>query len=130
MKTEEKPATHLAVGNTAYWYCGGCGNYFSDQAGTKAITLESTVIPKLPDHIADGTGWHFDGNSHWNGCLCGTAFNESPHTFVWVTDQEATATEAGKKHEKCTVCGYAKAAVEIPATGTDTSSGSNQSLYC
>ena len=40
------------------------------------------------------------------------------HTFKWITDEEATATEAGSKHEECTVCGYAKAAVEIPATGT------------
>lgn len=38
--------------------------------------------------------------------------------FEWVIDKEATATEAGSKHEECTVCGYEKAAVEIPATGT------------
>ena len=37
--------------------------------------------------------------------------------FAWVTDKEATATEAGSKHEECTVCGYEKAAVEIPAAG-------------
>ncbi len=39
--------------------------------------------------------------------------NEAAHTFAWVTDQEATATEAGAKHEECTVCGYAKTAIEI-----------------
>ena len=44
------------------------------------------------------------------------------HTFEWVIDKEATATEAGSKHEECTVCGYAKAAVEIPATGASESS--------
>ncbi len=38
-----------------------------------------------------------------------------PHTFVWKTDKAATATEKGSKHEECTVCGYEKAAVEIPA---------------
>ena len=38
--------------------------------------------------------------------------------FEWVIDKEATATEAGSKHKECTVCGYEKAAVEIPATGT------------
>lgn len=41
--------------------------------------------------------------------------------FEWVIDKEATAAEAGSKHEECTVCGYAKAAVEIPATGDTTS---------
>ena len=46
------------------------------------------------------------------------------HTFEWVIDKEATETEAGSKHEECTVCGYAKAAVEIPATGTTTPSTS------
>lgn len=44
--------------------------------------------------------------------------NVAEHTFTWVTDKEATATEKGSKHEECTVCGYEKAAVEIPATGT------------
>ena len=33
-------------------------------------------------------------------------------------DKEATATTRGSKHEECTVCGYKKAAVEIPATGS------------
>ena len=45
---------------------------------------------------------------------------EAAHTFAWVTDKEATATEAGSKHEECTACGYEKAAVEIPATGGTT----------
>lgn len=45
------------------------------------------------------------------------------HQFEWVIDKEATATEKGSKHEECTVCGYAKEAVEIPAEGnaSDTS---------
>ena len=40
------------------------------------------------------------------------------HSFKWVIDKEATATTRGSKHEECTVCGYKKAAVEIPATGS------------
>lgn len=40
------------------------------------------------------------------------------HQFEWVVDKEATETEPGLKHEECTICGYEKAAVEIPATGT------------
>ena len=43
------------------------------------------------------------------------------HTsFKWVVDKEATATQKGSKHEECKVCGYKKAAVEIPATGSTT----------
>lgn len=55
--------------------------------------------------------------------ICGDSYVDSyteptGHTFIWVTDKEATATEAGSKHEECVVCGYAKAAETIPATGT------------
>ena len=44
-----------------------------------------------------------------------------------MTDKEATATEAGSRHEECDVCGFAKAAVEIPATGTTADTGKNDS---
>ena len=128
VKTEAKAATHMTEGNIEYWYCDGCDKYFSDEAGTKEIALKDTVIPKLTEHTADGTGWHSDETNHWNTCECGEKLNEAAHTFEWVTDKEATATEAGSKHEKCTVCGYEKAAVEIPATGTpsDTDTSSPQ----
>ena len=118
IKTEAKPATHMTEGNIEYWYCDGCGKYFSDEAGTKEIALANTVIPKLTEHTADGTGWHSDETNHWNTCECGEKLNEAAHTFEWVTDKEATATEAGSRHKECTVCGYEEAAVEIPATGT------------
>jgi len=41
-----------------------------------------------------------------------------PVTYTVTYDKEATATTRGSKHEECTVCGYKKAAVEIPATGS------------
>ena len=118
VKTEAKPATHMAAGNIEYWYCDGCKKYFSDEAGTKEIAPADTVLPKLTEHTADGTGWHSDETNHWNTCECGEKLNEAAHDYEWVVDREATATQAGSKHEECTVCGYKKAAVEIPATGT------------
>lgn len=118
VKIEAKLATHLAVGNTEYWYCDGCDKYLSDEAGTNEISSEDTVIQKLTEHTTDGTGWHFDKTKHWNTCECGATLNEAPHIFKWVTDKKATATKAGSKHEECTVCGYVKAVVEIPATET------------
>ena len=128
VKTEAKPATHMTEGNIEYWYCDGCEKYFSDEAGTKEIDLADTVIPKLTEHTADGTGWHSDKTGHWNTCECGEKLNEAAHTFEWIIDKEATAAETGSKHEKCTVCGYEKTAVEIPATGTpsDTDTSSPQ----
>ena len=122
VKTEAKAATHMTEGNIEYWYCDGCDQYFSDEAGTQEIALADTVIPKLTEHTADGIGWHSDGTGHWNTCECGEKLNEAAHTFEWVTDKEATATEAGSRHKECTVCGYEKAAVEIPATGTPSDS--------
>lgn len=63
-------------------------------------------------------GWTSDENNHWKKCqYCESITDQGAHTFTWITDKEATATEAGSKHEECTVCGYAKAAVVIPATG-------------
>lgn len=119
VKTEAKAATHLTEGNIEYWYCDGCDKYFRDQAGTEEIAdLSETVIPKLAEHTLDNTGWHSDETNHWNTCECGEKLNEAAHTFEWVTDKEATATEAGSQHKECTVCGYEEAAVEIPATGT------------
>lgn len=65
-----------------------------------------------------GTEWKYDGANHWHECACGDKADTAVHTFKWVTDKEATSAEKGSKHEECTVCGYKKAAVEIPATGS------------
>ena len=43
-----KAATEDAEGNIEYWYCGGCGKYYSDKDGTKEITKADTVTAKLP----------------------------------------------------------------------------------
>ena len=42
-----KDATCTEDGNTAYWYCTGCGKYFSDEALTVEIDPAATVITKL-----------------------------------------------------------------------------------
>lgn len=44
-----KAATRAAEGNVEYWYCAGCGKYYSDAAATKEITLADTVTAQLPD---------------------------------------------------------------------------------
>ena len=45
--TEAKAATESAEGNIEYWHCNGCGNYFSDAAGTKKIKQADTVTARL-----------------------------------------------------------------------------------
>lgn len=120
-KVDAKEATHLAEGNIEYWLCTKCGCYFSDAGGSTAIAAADVVIPKTAEHTVDSTGWHSDADNHWNTCECGEKLNLSGHSFTWVIDREATAEEKGSKHEQCTVCGYAKAAVEIPVGGIETS---------
>ncbi len=45
---EAKAATEDAEGNIEYWYCGGCGKYYSDKDGTEEIAKADTVTAKLP----------------------------------------------------------------------------------
>ena len=44
-----KAATKTTEGNIEYWYCDGCGKYFSDKDGTKEIKKADTVTAKLKD---------------------------------------------------------------------------------
>ena len=67
-----------------------------------------------------GSEWKYDATNHWHECSCGDKDDVAAHSFKWVVDKEATATQKGSKHEECKVCGYKKAAVEIPATGSAT----------
>ena len=44
-----KAATKTTEGNIEYWYCEGCGKYFSDKDCTKEIKKADTVTAKLKD---------------------------------------------------------------------------------
>ena len=83
------------------------------------VETDLTVTPTAASHTHSyGTDWKYDETNHRHECACGDKADTAAHTFKWVTDKEATATEKGSKHEECTVCGYKKAAVDIPATGS------------
>ena len=65
--------------------------------------------------------WRKDTDNHWKECSrCHEKKDEAAHDFKWVVDRKATAMQKGFKHEECKVCGYKKAAVEIPATDSTT----------
>ena len=49
---DAKAATAESAGNIEYWHCKKCGKYFSDAKAAHEITLEQTVIEKLPDKEA------------------------------------------------------------------------------
>lgn len=83
--------------------------------------LETGTIPATGsgEHTHSySSDWKSDSINHWKECSCGHKDDVAAHSFKWVVDKEATATKKGTKHEECKVCGYKKAAVEIPATGS------------
>jgi Zn ribbon nucleic-acid-binding protein len=80
-------------------------------------------IPKIDSHNHNyGTEWKYDETNHWHECEDGEKADITAHNFKWIVDKEATTAEKGSKHEECTVCGYKKAAVDIPAIGFGSSS--------
>lgn len=105
-------------GNTAYYTCDGCDKWFEDATGASEITDKTSVILAATGHST--SDWKYDADNHWHECSCGDKADKAAHDFKWVVDKEATATKKGSKHEECKVCGYKKAAVEIPATGSTT----------
>ena len=88
------------------------------------MTIETIPATGGGEHTHSyGSDWKNDAANHWHECSCGDKADKAAHDFKWVVDKEATATQKGSKHEECRVCGYKKAAVEIPATGTPTEPG-------
>ena len=49
-----KADTEDSEGNIEYWYCSGCGKYYSDKDGTKEIAKADTVTAKLPKYPQTG----------------------------------------------------------------------------
>lgn len=96
-----------------------------DESDTQSFWVETdlTMTPVADGHTHKyGTEWKYDETNHWHECECGNKADITAHTFKQIIDKEATTTEKGSKHEECTVCGYKKAAVDIPVTGVGISS--------
>ena len=110
----DTPATATTSG-TKHKKCTVCGY---------TMTIETIPATGGGEHTHSyGSDWKNDATNHWHECSCGDKADKAAHDFKWVVDKEATATQKGSKHEECRVCGYKKAAVEIPATGTPTEPG-------
>lgn len=73
------------------------------------------TVEGVRKHEAVNDEWLSDDSAHWHQCACGDKIDESAHDFEWVVVKAPTATEKGSKQQKCTVCGHALPAVEIPA---------------
>ena len=82
--------------------------------------------------------WGSDASQHWHECTdaacpdkTGSVKDLADHTFQWVVDREATTSEAGIKHEACTVCGYTRNAnteiAKLSSAGSNSSTSSTDS---
>ena len=109
----DTPATATTSG-TKHKKCTVCGY---------TMTIETIPATGGEHTHSYGSDWKNDATNHWHECSCRDKADKAAHVFKWVVDKEATATQKGSKHEECRVCGYKKAAVEIPATGTPTEPG-------
>ena len=109
----DTPATATTSG-TKHKKCTVCGY---------TMTIETIPATGGEHTHSYGSEWKNDATNHWHECSCRDKADKAAHDFKWVVDKEATATQKGSKHEECRVCGYKKAAVEIPATGTPTEPG-------
>ena len=141
-----KYGTEWKYDETNHWHECECGNKADITAHTfkQIIDKEATTtekgskheectvcgykktavdIPKIDSHNHNyGTEWKYDSTNHWHECEDGEKADITAHNFKWIVDKEATTAEKGSKHEECTVCGYKKTAVDIPATGVGISS--------
>lgn len=94
-------------------------------SGTTGITMTPTADGHTHSY---GKAWIYDSANHWHECSCGDKSDTAAHTFKWVTDKEATATEKGSKHEECTVCGYKRSENtvidKLPGSGSTGNTGS------
>ena len=124
--------THAAVeatceedGNSAYWYCTKCGNYFSDEAGTTEIEKDSWIISAKGHTWNDGevtkpASCTEEGAKTFTCAVCGKtrieAIPPTGHSFKSVV-VPATLDEDGSITTTCSVCGETKETIGIPKIG-------------
>ena len=64
-----KAATKTTEGNIEYWYCEGCGKYYSDKDGTKEVKKADTVTAKLKDDPKSPQTGDTSGSALWIALL-------------------------------------------------------------
>lgn len=124
--TEASAATCTSAGNSEYWYCADCGNYYSDAACENRITYTTTVIAALGHSYDAGVvtaaaTCTVDGVTTFTCATCGDTYTETITALGHSWDEGVqttapTATTAGVKTYTCSRCGATRTE-EIPALG-------------
>ena len=119
-KTDAKAATCTEPGNSEYYTCGNCGKFFSDADGKNEIAKDSWVTDAL-DHDFTGAWVNTDAAGHYHKCSrCDATDTVVKHTFNGKPCNE---------EDKCTVCGYVKAA-GVHAWGTAEYKWGDDNMSC
>lgn len=73
----------------------------------KYVVIDNVDVTVTVHEHQCSSEWKNDGTHHWHECMiCGKPIDRLPHSFgAWITDKDATETEAGTKHRVCE-CGY------------------------
>lgn len=92
-----KDASCLESGSIEYWYCHGCGKYYSDEGCLTEITYESTVIS--PGGHKFKETWTSDSKKHWHECTACQAHQEdiAHSSEVYLCDDD-------KHWKECSEC--------------------------
>lgn len=99
-RVDAKAATCTEDGNTAYYTCDGCDQWFSDESGTQEITDKTSVVIPAAGHAFDDIEWGYkvaDGHAH--NCK-----NCDAHDEIQEHTPGDAATESTP--QTCTECGY------------------------
>ena len=120
-------ATCTEDGHTAYYKCDSCGKYYSDEAGTKEISLDSTVVEAKGHSMSaveakDATCTDKGNTAYYTCTVCGKYYSDEKgaseiekedtviaakgHTMTFVEAKDATETADGNiAYYTCEVCG-------------------------
>lgn len=106
-----------SAGNIEYWYCSGCGKYYSDTNAENEISQADTVIAATGEHMFRDYISN-DNGTHTRTCsVCGT--EETTSCSYEETVIAPTPAEQGYTTHTCTLCGYSFNDSFTPALGCD-----------
>ncbi len=141
VRVEATDSTCVKQGNVEYWVCSACGDLFLDQSATNKVTAQDVNKPlgnhaygewsttkdatedeeglqvrtcsvcndedeqpisKLPHSHKYESKWTYDTNGHWHAATCCA---DAPNKDY--------AAHNLNGENKCTICGYDQAAIDI-----------------
>lgn len=104
-------ATCVEEGASEYWYCSGCGKYFSDAAAENEVSQSSLALPLIPHTLvhtnaAAATCTEGGNIEYWQCTVCGKYFSDEGATSeVSQNSLGVAATGHNFVDGVCTVCG-------------------------